>query len=110
MATRTPSKPASKPTQETFNQHRPNGKKWSRHHSMLPVHPGHNTTGRTKPSGHSVAGYGMHHPKVSPVDHVVLFQVVLFQEEEAAKRHIKRSQRAKARSDARKAMTRKRSH
>lgn len=44
------------------NPDRPNGKAWGRHSPKYVTigHPGHNKTGRTKPSGCTVGGHSKH--------------------------------------------------
>lgn len=41
------------------NGDRPNGKAWGKNHVATGKHPGHNETGRTKPSGHSIGGHAL---------------------------------------------------
>lgn len=49
------------------NSDRPNGKAWSRHHRGANDMIGHNSTGRTKPSGNTVGGHSVR--KIRTAEH-----------------------------------------
>lgn len=48
-----------KTTKGGRNGDRSNGKAWGKNHVSTGKHLGHNETGRTKPSGHSIGGHAI---------------------------------------------------